>query len=774
MKSIRGKWQCGVNVLVTVLLVSLGVVAQEYSGRIVNEVKIEGLVRISDSLARSRIEVQPGAEYNASVVSRDIRRLHEMGYFETVAAEVREVGDNVDVVYVITEKRVIDEVRIIGNRKVRTRNIRSALTMREGGAFVPELFDEERQAILDLYQEKGFANTSVDVVSENIGPSRVRLIYDINEGAKARIRSIKFVGNEELGRRLLRKTMETKPAWWFLGGRYEEGKFEADLQKIVDEYGDHGMLEAEVVATDMEFSENGKRIDITIYVEEGPKYSVETLNVDSNVVFDDSEIAETIEVLPGEVHNKGQVAKDAAAIEQQYLDSGYIDAIVTPQITLDQEKKTTTVVYQIDEGELKYVREIRVTGNDITKDEIVRRQMLLIPGERYDGTAVKESEGRIKNTRFFDNVRITLDDTEDELFTDLQVNVEEGKTNIFNFGAGYSTEDKMGVYTELRLSNFDLFNWPKLSGGGQQLRLRAQVGERRTEYNIGFTEPEFLGYPLSFGFDVFDESYRVRGAAEYREEMSGGQLRLGKALSPYVFAQTSFRYEETDLTELPRRINKEIRRQSGESTTIANRWQIERNTLDSNFDPNRGMVHVLAAEMAGFGGDHEFLRFEQDSTWYHAFGDTEKYVLSLRARHGVMTEYGSSDYIPLQERFYAGGTNTVRGYRNRDIGPKVREYPLRWWSDYFAVGGNMRFVYNLEIKYRITDIIRVYGFSDAGGVWADSSDFDFGEFNYSVGVGIGVNVPMLGPVRVDYGYPLNPDKNQSDSGRLHMSTGFRF
>ena len=760
--------------VVAALLVSLGVVAQDYSGRTINEIKIEGLARISDSVARARIETQPGSAYDASVTARDIRRLHEMGYFETVAAELREVGDKVDVVYVVAEKRVIDEVRIIGNRKVRTRNIRGALTMREGGAFVPELFEEERQAVLDLYQEKGFANTSVDVVAENIGPSRVRLVYNINEGAKARIRSITFVGNDSLGRRTLKKTMNTKAAWWFLGGRYEEDKFEADLKNIIDKYGDHGMLEADVVATDMEFSENGKRIDITIYLEEGAQYSVENMDVARNVVFDDDEIMDTVEVLPGEVHNKGQVAEDAQTIEQGYQDSGYIDAVVTPQITLDREKKTTTVVYHVDEGDLKYVREIRVTGNDITKDEIVRRQMLLIPGERYDGTAVKEGEKRIQNTRFFDKVRVTLDDTDDELFTDLQVNVEEGKTNTFNFGAGYSTEDKMGVYTELRLTNFDLFNWPKFSGGGQQLRLRAQVGERRTEYNLGFTEPEFLGYPLSFGFDVFDESYRVRGAANYREEARGGQLRLGKVLSPYVFAQTSLRYQETELTELPRRITRETRRQGGSSTTIANRWQIERNTLDSNFDPNRGMVHLVAAEVAGFGGDHEFLRFEQDSTIYHALDSEDKYVLSLRARHGIMTEYGSSDFIPLQERFYAGGTNTVRGYENRDIGPKVREYPLRWWSDYFAIGGNMRFVYNLEFKYRVTDILRLYGFSDAGAVWADSSDFDFGDFNYSVGIGIGVNVPMLGPVRVDYGYPLNPKKHQSDSGRLHMSTGFRF
>ena len=756
------------------LMMATGIVAQEYAGRTVNEIKIEGLVRISDAVARARIEMQPGATYDPGVTARDIRRLYELGYFETVVAEVREVGDRVDVVYVVTEKRVIDEVRIIGNRRIRTRNVRSVLTMREGGAFVPEAFEEERQAILDLYEEKGFANTSVDVVAENIGPSRVRLIYDINEGRKARIRSISFVGNENLSRRHLRRTMNSRPAWWFMGGRYEEDKVEADLALIVDEYANHGFLEAEVTAIDMAFSDDGRRIDVVIYIEEGPQYAVETMDVARNIVFDDDEIMSIIAVHPGDVHDRGQVAADAQLIEQGYQDSGYIDAIVTPRITLDRENKTTNVVYHIEEGDLRYVREIRITGNDITKDEIIRRQMLLIPGERYDGTAVEESEQRIQNTRFFDNVRITLDETDDELFTDLRVNVEEGKTGIFNFGAGYSSEDKMGVFSEVRLSNFDLTNWPTFSGGGQQLRLRAQVGQRRTEYNIGFTEPEFLGYPLSFGFDVFDESYRVRGAARYREEARGGQLRFGKALSPYVFAQTSLRYQETKITELPWRVHPELRRQTGRSTTIANRWQIERNTLDSNFDPNRGAVHVLAAELAGLGGDHEFVRFEHDSTWYRALGDAEKYVLSLRTRHGVMTEYGSSDYVPLQERFYAGGTGTVRGYRNRDIGPKVREYPWRFWSDYFAVGGNMRFIYNLEMKYRITEMLRIYGFTDAGAVWADSGDFGFGDFNYSAGVGLGFNVPMLGPIRVDYGHPLNPKRHQSKSGRLHMSTGFRF
>ncbi len=756
-------------------LFAFAAVAQDAPAKTVDEVRFDGLVRVSDQAVRSRVESAPGAALDQGAVSRDVRRLYELGYFDKVDAGVVDESGKTVLVFKVEEKRVIEEVRIIGNKKIKDRNVRGALTLREGESFVPEAFDEERKAVLKLYEGKGFANTTVDAAAENVGPSRVRLIYTITEGRKARIREIEFEGNDAMSDRQLRKVMKTKRAWWFFGGKYEEDKFEADLAGIVDAYGDKGRLESEVAKTDVVYTDDGKGMKITVHVSEGPEYTMEAMDVAGNTVYDDDEMSGLVKVLPGDVHNKGQVARDARLLQKGLEDSGYVDAQVTPQVALDREKKTTSVVYDVAEGDLKYVRQIRITGNSVTKDEIVRRQMLLVPGERYDGAAVDRSKKRLDDTRFFDSVRITLDETPDnagsDLFTDLNVDVEEGKTGTFNFGGGYSTEDGMGVYTELRLNNFDIANWPKFTGGGQQLRLKVNTGTRRDQYSLSFTEPEFLGRPISFGVDLFDESYLVRGGADYEEDSLGGQLRFGKSLSPYVTAQASFRVQETDISDLPWLINEEIKRQEGSSTTVSTRWAIERNTLDSRFDPGKGSTHSLAAEVAGFGGDHEFVKLEHDSIWYRSVGREEKVVLSLRQREGWMTEYGSSDYVPLQDRFYAGGTTTVRGYRNRDIGPKVREY--RWWGDTFAVGGNVRLLTNLEMKYKITDILRVYTFADAGGVWEDS-DFDFGDMRYSVGVGLGFNVPMLGPIRVDYGFPLNPDDDQSSSGRLHLATGFRF
>jgi outer membrane protein insertion porin family len=232
-------------------------------------------------------------------------------------------------------------------------------------------------------------------------------------------------------------------------------------------------------------------------------------------------------------------------------------------------------------------------------------------------------------------------------------------------------------------------------------------------------------------------------------------------------------YEDTDLSDYPLQflINPELRSLTEDSKTLSLGWSIERNTTNNYVDPSTGSIHKLALQVAGFGVDNEFVKLEHDSSWFFPLSEEQKWVLSYRTRQGWITPYGSQDEIRLQDRYYVGGTTTVRGYDNRDIGPKTKTY--LFWGEDFRMGGEARIVNNLEVKYKLNDMFRVYGFSDAGGVWYEASDFDLGDMRYSVGLGIGVDVPRMGPVRLDYGFPLNPDDDQG-SGRLHLTTGFRF
>ena len=740
----------------------------------ITAVYVEGLERVSDQTVRSKLEVQPGQDYDPRAVARDIRRLYDLGHFSNIKADAREEQGGLAIAYIVEEKRVIDEVRIIGSDKISPRKIRGVLTWREGDTFVPDGYDQERDAILDLYAGKGFANATVDIVAEKAGPSRVRLTYNISEGKKARIRSISFVGNDAMRTRQLNKIMKTRKAFWFIGGKFNEDKFEQDLQDILTAYGDKGRLEAVIPKTDVTFTDNGKGMHITVYLSEGAEYTVETLEVADNEVYDDDEVRDIIEVHEGDVHNKSQVAADAELVKKGYQDSGYVNAAATPQVVLDREKKTTHIVHQIDENDLKYVREIRVTGNEVTRDEVIRRQLMLNPGDRFDGSAVKLSQRRLDNTRFFNSTRITLSDVLDnDLWTDLLVDVEEGDTGTFNFGVGYSTEDRLGGFAELRLNNVDITNWPKFSGGGQQLSLKLNTGDRRDEYSLSFTDPEAFGYPVMMGFDVYNESYDYEEGTNYTEEMTGGQLRFGKILSPYVQTKWSVRYQDTDISDVPFEfiINPELRRLTGSSTTASLGWSIERNTIDNVRDAATGGSHILSMEFAGLGADNNFYKIEHDTTWYHPLDKDQDWIFSLRARHGWVIPYGDSEDVPLQDRFFAGGTTTVRGYDHRDIGPKTRGF--LFWGDEYAIGGEFRILESVEVKYKVNELLRLYAFVDSGGVWSEVGDFSFGDIKYSAGLGIGFDVPRLGPFRLDYGVPINPDDDQGN-GRLHLATGFRF
>ncbi len=747
--------------------------AQDYAGRVVREVNIEGLQRVSPQLVRGQLEVQPGEPYNPRATARDLRRLHGLGYFATIRVEAEPVQDEVVITYICEERRVIRDIQIIGADQIRPAVVRETLSWSEGQTFNPEEYEEERLNVLGLYEERGLPAATVEIIVEEVGPAEIAVTYVIDEGARARIRSIDFQGNETLSSRDLRGIMDTRRAWWFLGGRYDEDQFEFDLENIIEAYGDVGHLEAEIPGVDLQYSEDGRNLYITVFIEEGPQYQVETLDIANNIVYADEEVRGIIAVQEGSIHNRGQIQADADLVQEGYSDSGYVEAVVTPEVTLDQERHTTNVVHHVHEGDLRYVREIRITGNEVTRDEVIRRHLMVLPGDRFDGSAVRMSQRALDNTDYFDAVRFNIEPVEDDpRFMNLLLDVEEANTGEFGFGMGFSPEDGIGGFTNLRLRNFDITNWDNFTGAGQQFAARINIGQRRSEYTVSFTDPHIGGYPLAFGVDVFDESVRHRGGIRFREDTTGAQIRLGKALSPYVNAHTSLRYSRVRISDLPFFTARQLRLQRGGSTTISNTWGISRNTVDREHDPSQGSRHDLAAEIAGLGGDNHFLKLQHDSTWYTAVGERDQFVFSFRTREGWVTEYGSSDFVPLSDRFYAGGTTTVRGYRNRAIGPRERRFIF--FGEHDIVGGNVRLVNNAEVKYRMTDQFRLYAFADGGGVWEDASDFDFGGMRFSAGIGFGVDVPRLGPVRLDYAMPINPDRFQSSSGRLHFQTGLSF
>ena len=745
--------------------------AQETGEIILDAVEFEGLERVSTQLVQSQLEVQAGQAFNPRAVARDLRRLGALRFFTTVQVDLDR--DRKVLTYIFTEQRVIEDLLIVGNDKVRTRDIRGVLSWKEGDPFATEAHRDERNAVLNLYSSKGFLNTTVDIVAEKLSSGKVGLTYFVNEGRKAKIRRIDFVGNTTLKDGELRKSIKTKRARWFLGGKYDENKFEEDLRAIVDTYANIGHLEADVYATEFTYSPNGKKVHVSIHIDEGPQYRVGSLEIANNTVYDDDELMTTIEVMVGEIHDRRQVELDAEAIRTGYEDSGYIVARVTPQVTLDRENAVTHVIHDIAEGQMNYVREIKITGNNVTKDSIIRRMVLLSPGDRFDGAAYRATQRRIESSGYFDEVRLSPEEIpDDDRNANLLIDVVEGKTGNFNFGGGFSTAERLGGFAEIRLRNFDITNWPSFSGGGQQFATRISLGSVRSKYTISFTDPEILGYPLSLGVDLFSESVRTTRGSSFTQDVRGFKIRLGKALTPFVTANASFRFNDVNISDFGFfLLSPDLRKLRDPGTTVSTSWGITRDTRDRFRDPSSGAVHSGQLEVAGIAGDNEFVKLEHDSTWIWSLDDEKKWILSYRTREGAAFPYGSTELVPLRDRYFAGGTSTVRGYDTREIGPKVRTLVLIGSKE--RIGGELRYINNLEIKYKLSDLLRLYGFFDTGGVWRKPSDFDLASIKTSIGIGIGIDVPALGPIRLDYGFPLNPDSDQGN-GRLHLVTSFNF
>jgi len=745
------------------------VAVAQNDGALIKEVRVNGNHLVSDQLILSHIETKPGDSLNKGAIQRDIKRIFDLGRFKTILVDVTDVEGGVAVSFIVSEKSVASEIRIIGNTKIRERTIKDTISLRLGESCEPDILKKDAEAILKLYEEKGFPNASVYVEVETIDPSKVRVTYEITEAQKARIRGIEIEGNTVYTDREIRKRLNTRTAKvWFIGGRYDEMAFQEDLDRIKAMYGEKGYVEAEIASTSFDFSANGKSMFITIAVSEGPQYHVASVGVKGNEVFADEEIMELVRLKEEDEFNRFQVLLDGRNVSTFYSDAGYVYAAVLPEVTLDEDKKIAHVLYSIQEKELVYLGQIEIANNIKTKDEVIRRELTMYPGERFDAKKIRRSMERMTNLGFFDRENPVDPSTRPSAIEgaeDLILNVNEKETGAFYFGAGFSSEEELLGSVSLDLWNFDIGNPPKFTGGGQRLTLALQSGTLRERYSLSFTDPYFMGYPLLFGADVFTDKFEFVHHNDFSEERFGTGIRFGKRLSEYVSSSLGLRYEDIEIGDIGDDVSDEIRQEEGRRTTVSLIWAIERNSLDNRFDPTIGTILGGSVEVAGggFAADTDFVKLRQNYSQYFPLTENNKWIFSIHENSGYVTQYGRSDDVPIFERFFCGGSSTVRGYEERDVGPKSDDI----YRD--PVGGNVRLVLNLELSYAITDILRAYIFQDSGTAWRDIHDMDASELRFSVGAGLGINTPM-GPLRVDYGIPINPDDDQG-SGRFHFRVG---
>jgi len=750
------------SLLVTIIFAQ-NIFAQD-SNRKVVKIEVLGNKIVSEQGIFSNLQTKVGSDYSPLVLSEDIKRLYASGSFKDVRADIAEAKGGVAVVFNVKEKSFLHKIVFKGNKRLRVKHLLKEMQIKENEIFDQFKLKDDIEKLKKLYAKKGYPLVEIEYALEETD-NQVKVILTINEKTRIRIRKISFKGNDAFKKGRLLKLLKIKRKGWFNSGFFKKDVFEEDIDRLTAFYQIEGFIDVKVDAV-IDYDKRQRWMSIVFKIDEGKQYKVGNVEFSGQTVFQTEELLDGLQLYQSEVYSENKLRMDISGIQSEYFDKGYISSSVKADTVLNPETGHVDVAYSINEGQVAYVDKVNISGNNRTKDIIIRREMRLFPGDRYNGEKLKRSRERLYNLGYFEEVSF---DTKDEPTTlpdkyDLDIFVKESKTGEFSFGAGYSSVDKFIGFVDLTQRNFDLFNFPGFTGAGQKMRLRMEFGSERKDYELSFVEPWFLGYPLSTGFSIYS---RTRDWDKYDEKRVGGTLFVGKELGEYWRMKTIYRYEGVRIDDVVDDASSDIKAEEGKNMISSLTQQVIHDTRDNIFNPRTGWYNLVAVEYAGgfLGGDKDFIRYETTDSKYFPIGE-EFAVLELKGRFGIIEAFDDSHTVPIYERFYAGGSNTIRGYKERRVGPEGE------FGD--PIGGRIRALGNAELTFKLTRNLKWAFFYDIGNVWENHNQIDFDglKLKSSIGTGIRVKTP-LGPIRLDYGYALNPREGES-RGRFHFAMSREF
>ncbi len=736
-------------------------------------VEVRGTSTIAKETCLARVQTKPGMPYQDSIISEDIRRLYALGYFTDVQVETESIPEGLQVIFVVKEKPTLGAIDVEGARRLRKDRVLKLLGIKKGELYDPRKLKEGVDHVKAEYHRKGYFQAEVATnLVEDPKTNTATVYVVVDEGPRMRMKEIFVEGNLAFPDRQIRRLLKTKRKQWLTSGVYDEQVFEEDLERVRSFYRRHGYQDVAVTKT-VAVDPSGKGLVAKLTITEGLQHRVGQVAMAGAVLFPEHELRKWLTLKPGAVYDTEALQADLRAIKQYYGDRGYINAQVNPDTQLDDATKRVNLTFRITENELVYVNRVEVRGNLHTKDVVIRRELRIAPGQPFDGKKIRRSIERLYNLGFFEEVDVNTEPTTQPDHQDLVVEVKEAKTGSFSFGGGLSSVDRLVGLVEVEQRNFDLRNFPTFTGAGQDLRFRAEVGTVRRFFDLSFTEPWIFGYPWSFGIDVFNRT-RLRSrnlGLAFEEERQGGGIRLGKEFTDTLRLDLNYQLFRIAISDVVADASADLKAEQGRNHVSVGGLTLTWDTRDNRFDPTKGFYAFGSADLAGgiLGGDKEFYRFQGGASAYLSHFD--RFVFESRARAGLVNEFSNTPEVPIFERFFAGGSNTIRGFRERRVGPVDS-------ASNDPIGGEAMFLGTLEeVATLLKDergkpILKGSLFYDVGNVWRHLSDFG-SSLKSGVGIGTRVNTP-IGPVRVDIGFPVSRLASEKRRPRLHFNISRSF
>ncbi len=736
---------------------------QSFEGKVA-EVVISGNRRTETSLIGLNIETKQGDDYSPQTVKEDLKRIYELDFFQQVLVDVKQIEGGVRVKFIIEENPVLADLKLSGNDKLKEDDIKEAMAFREGRIVSLRKITEGREIILALASEKGMVGTEVEYEIEPRGDGVVDVVYRIDEGEKKYIKKVELTGNAKVETKTIKKNLYSKPKYLFSfitkRGLFKIEEIKRDSDRIKAVYIDKGYLDIGVSEPGIRYDEEKDGYVVSFSIEEGDQYKVSKITFSGELTEDQDEIRPELGLLPDSIFSSFVLQADIGKITDFYGDKGYAFANVTPDVRLDKKDNLVSIDYSIEKGKEVYIRNIDILDNSRTRDHVIRRELSLQEQSLYSVSKLRAARYEVTRLGYFeDNTEVVthrVEGTEDLL--DVDIKVEERPTGFFSLGGGVSSVENFLFAGQIQESN--------LFGYGKTLSLDAQIGGVTKVLSLNYRDPYLFGtnWLLDVSMYAQDRDYR-----DFERAAQGISVGVGRRIKRYFQVRVFQEFSRQNVHNVRGDAQLVIsdRKRTIVSTGVGLSWDKRNNYLD----PTKGFLLSTSVEWAGlFAGNTDFIKYNATAkSWIPFWKST---YFAAKANYGLLHLIDAGDDLVVEERFFLGGPNTLRGFRYRRVGPRRPTDT----GGYVIIGGVQQILASLDFVVPLSKTVglKAVAFFDIGNSF-DNDEFNLNPSNLKKDAGFGLRwISPLGPMKLDIGFPIGERLPDEEKYEVQFTVGNLF
>jgi outer membrane protein insertion porin family len=727
----------------------------------IDQIVLKGLKKVEKEAVLEKIGAKVDMVLDNYLLKKDLEKIYFMKYFEAVSAEHEVIAGKNVLVFSMKEKPIVTKISFEGNDGLSDDDLKGQVKTKVYSILDANSVKNDVLALLKHYEEKGYFLASVDYKEKKINEENIELQFSIKEFDKVKVKKVSFLGNKAFKDEEIKSILQTQEDSLFSAlsgsGNFKEINFQNDIERLKYFYRMKGYLQINIGTPEITVSEDKKWVFITMKLTEGPQFSINKITFQGEMLFPESDIREKLTLKEQETYSEESLRKDIQLLTEMYQDEGYAFANVIRNLNVVPGENKVDVEFSFEKGKIAYFGRFKIKGNSKSRDKVLRRELLIREGQKFNGTSLRQSKENVQRLGFFEPDSIvfnTVSPKDKEDILDVEIAVKEKNTGQISLGAGYSTATGGFFQASISQSNF--------RGMGQNLTFSLNLAKTSNTFSIDFTEPYFLDSKWSLGGGVFISNDDT--SSSFSEKKKGMNVRVGYPILTFTNLFTTYKLEDTTIKKIDDPTI-DIALENGLASSI--QTSIVHDRRDDRSDARKGVFLSYSTEYTGIGGDKKWLKNEAEARgFYPVWGDL---IFRSRFYAGRLDEVNGQK-IPRTEKFTLGGSRNLRGYSYEAIGPKRQGVNSAGQVLTFNTGGTFSTFTNFEFQHPLSREagLKWVVFFDAGHVGSFENvrvytDYGFGFRWFS----------PIGTLRFEFGYPLTGEYKTQGS-QFHFDIGQLF